>query len=182
MRNLILIGLAGLLLLFSAAPAQAHGGDYIISEARGRYMVTATLSPAPMSVGRGDLSVAVRDSAPPYAPLPVERVLVRLIAADGAMMAYSASPEGPPADAIYGLHTLDFTSAGDWQVVVTLVGADQPVEFAATVKVAGAAWRWINVVIYLLPLLVLVALIGLAALRNRLTRPASTPALETNGD
>jgi hypothetical protein len=48
--------------------------------------------------------------------------------------------------------------------------------------VAGAAWRWLNVLIYMLPLLALVVLIGLAALRNRLTRPASTPALETNSE
>jgi hypothetical protein len=182
MRNLILIGLIGLLLLFSTATARAHGGDYIINESSGRYFVVASLAPAPMSVGRGDLSVAVRDSAPPYAPLPVERVLVRLIAADGAITAHTASPEGAPADAIYGLHTLDFPSAGDWQVVVTLIDSGQPVEFKATVNVAGAAWRWLNVLIYMLPLLALVVLIGLAALRNRLTRPASTPALETNGE
>jgi len=181
MRNLILIGLVGLLLLFSTAPTEAHGGDYIINEASGRYFVVVSLSPAPMSVGRGDLSVAVRDSAS-YAPLPVERVLVRLIDTDGAIMAHTASPEGAPADAIYGLHTLDFTSAGDWQVVVTLIDDGPPLEFKATVNVAGAAWRWINVVVYMLPLLALVVLIGLAALRNRLTRPASTPALETNSE
>jgi hypothetical protein len=181
MRNLILIGLVGLLLLLSAAPARAHGGDYIINEASGRYFVVVSLSPAPMSVGRGDLSVAVRDSTS-YAALPVEQVLVRLIAADGAALEQAATAEGAPADAIYGLHTLDFTSAGDWQVVVTLVDDGQPIEFKATVNVAGAAWRWINVVVYLLPLLALVVLIGLAALRNRLTRPASTPALETNSE
>ena len=182
MRNLILIGLVGLLLLFSTAPAAAHGGDYIINEASGRYFVVVSLSPAPMSVGRGDLSVAVRGSAPPYAPLPVEQVMVRLTAADGVSMVQAARPEGAPADAIYGLHTLDFTSAGDWQVVVTLIDDGPPLEFKATVNVAGAAWRWINVVVYMLPLLALVVLIGLAALRNRLTRPASTPALETNSE
>jgi hypothetical protein len=181
MRNLIRMALVGLLLLFSVAPAWAHGGDYIINESSGRYFVVVSLSPAPMSVGRGDLSVAVRDSAS-YAPLPVEQVLVRLIAADGATLEQVAAAEGAPADAIYGLHTLDFTSAGDWQVVVTLVDAGQPIEFKATVNVAGGAWRWINVVIYMLPLLALVILIGLAALRNRLTRPASTPALEANSE
>jgi len=97
-------------------------------------------------------------------------------------MVQSARPDGAPADAIYGLHTLDFTSAGDWQVVVTLVDDGQPLEFKTTVNVAGAAWRWINVIVYMLPLLALVVLIGLAALRNRLTRPASTPALETNSE
>lgn len=181
MRYLIRIGLLAILLLLSTAQALAHGGDYIISETRGRYMVIVSLSPAPMSVGRGDLSVAVRDSTS-YMPLPVEQVKIRLIDADGASLDQDASPEGPPADAIYGLHTLEFTSSGDWRVVVTLVNGGVAEEFAATVKVAGGAWRWINVAIYMLPLLVLAMLIGLAALRNRLTRPASTPALEANSE
>lgn len=181
MRYVIRIGLLAAMLLLTSAQALAHGGDYIISEARGRYFVVVSLSPAPMSVGRGDLSVAVRDSTS-YAPLPVEQVQVRLIDADGASLDQAASPEGPPADAIYGLHTLDFTSPGDWRVVITLVNDGVPEEFNATVNVAGAAWRWINVVVYMLPLLVLAMLIGLAALRNRMTRPASTPALEANGE
>ena len=166
-------GILGLLWLLSSSVA-AHGGNYIINEARGRYFVVAALSPAPLSVGRGDLSIAVRDSTS-YVPLPVERVSVQLVPANGATTDYVAAPEGAASEAIYGSHTLDFTNTGDWRVVVTVVDAGTPMEFTSTVAVAGGAWRWFNTIIYLLPLLVLGLLIGLAALRNRILRKSSPP-------
>ena len=161
------------------ASVAAHGGNYIINEARGRYFVVASLSPAPMSVGRGDLSVAVRDSTS-YAPLPVEQILVRLVPVNGATTEYNAAPEGASSDAIYGLHTLNFADSGDWQVVVTVIDAGTRLEFSSTVAVAGGAWRWFNTIIYLLPLLVLLLLVGLAALRNHKLRQINPPMEATS--
>jgi hypothetical protein len=167
-------------LLSLAMPnASAHGGSYIVNETRGRYFVVASLAPGPMSVGKGDLSVAVRDSRT-YQPLPVSRISVRLGPKSGPPIDYPAAAEGRAEDAIYSVHTLDFNAQGDWQLVVRLENGGDVEEFSATVPVIGGAWRWINVVIYLLPILVLVALVGLASLRNRRLRQTSIQQLETN--
>ncbi len=169
------------LLSLSLADASAHGGTYIVNETRGRYFVVASLSPGPMSVGMGDISVAVRDSST-YQPLPVSQILVELIPASGQPASYVLAAEGRPEDAIYSLHTLDFNRQGDWQVLVRLENGGAVEEFTATVAVIGGEWRWINVGIYFIPLLALAALVGLAALRNRKLRQTSTQQLETNSD
>ncbi len=181
MRFWLRLALLMLLLSLSLASASAHGGTYIVNETRGRYFVVASLSPAPMSVGMGDLSVAVRDSST-YQPLSVSQISVQLAPASGPPIRYLAAAEGAPADAIYGLHTLDFNAQGDWQVLVRLENGAEVEEFTATVTVIGGEWRWINTAIYFIPLVALAVLVGLASLRNRRLRETSIQQLETNSD
>ncbi len=169
MQRLLIFTLLIIAVLGRFSTAQAHGGNYIISEARGRYFVVVSLSPAPATVGRADISIAVRNSTD-YTPLPVERVTVQLISGNDAPISYDAPAEGNAADAIYGSHVIDFTTSGAWRVLVTINDGTETHEFAADVQVAGGALRWLNVAAYMLPLAALFGLIGLAALRNRKLR------------
>ncbi|MBM7842707.1 hypothetical protein [Herpetosiphon giganteus] len=152
--------------------AAAHGGNYVISETRDQYFVVVSLAPGPMSVGRGDASIAVRNSSD-FAALPVDTISVVLIDPDGEEFGYTPAPESRPEDAIYGSHDLDFSSSGEWQFLLRLTEAGQTQEFRTTVNVAGGIMRWLNVILYMVPIIVLAILITLAALRNRMLRKAA---------
>lgn len=171
-RLCFLVGWVVLASLWWTDLAAAHGGNYIINETRNQYFVVVSLAPAPMSVGRGDASIAVRNSSD-YAALPVEAISLVLIDPDGQEFRYTPAPESRPEDAIYGSHDLDFSSSGDWQFLMSFSEAGQTQEFRTTVNVAGGIMRWLNVILYLAPIIVLAILITLAALRNRMLRKAA---------
>ncbi len=169
----LLVGL-GLLLWLWPLAADAHGGNYILNDIREGYQVIASLAPAPLSVGKGDISIAVVDPAS-YQPKPVDEVTVTLTDPAGKETAYTMLAEG---EAVYNGHTLDFSSTGNWQVRVDLHDNGSVLPFQAQVNVAGQGMRWLNTAIYFIPLLVLGGLIGIAALRNRLVDKAEAPSEE----
>jgi hypothetical protein len=158
--------------------ATAHGGNYIITETRHDYQVVASLSPSPLAVGLGDISIAILN-AETYQPALAEQIHVELRTPDGAVISYPATPELGPDQAIYGSHTLDFNESGTWNVDVIIVRQGIEERFSATVEVAGAALRWLNLVAYMVPLLALGLMIGLAALRNRIVQGQQNAEVES---
>lgn len=172
----LLLGLA-LLMLANPTSTEAHGGTQLIVESRNGYQIFVSLSPSPPSVGLGDLSIGLIDLET-YQPAPAEAVTVEVHSPDGTATTYSTVIDGDPSLAIYNLHTLDFTEAGVWRVNILVTRAGATETFGSDVQVASVVVRWLSLLAYMVPVLALALMIGLAALRNRLVERNNPPPAE----
>ena len=164
MRKFCLI--IGIILVAAPQLVAAHGGAYIISELREPYHVLAALAPSPVVVGTGDLSVIIFQ-AETAAVATVDTVRIEAISPDGRSQWYET--EFDPVANSYDQHIIDLHSTGEWRFAVEITDNGSTERFTGAVAVGGTELQLLSLLAYILPLVLLAALISVAALRNRLT-------------